>query len=207
MKIPVDEIREKLFQKDKLIVLLLGGILLFVILLPTGKKNRDASGKKDNVTGQQTGSSMKQSEEDTIWKEEECYRKSLEKQLKDILSEMAGVGNVEVMITMKNSQELIVEKDTNVSQKNTTEDDGSGGQRVIHQSENTKTTIYNGEKKASEPFVVKTVYPSVEGVLVVAEGADSGKINSNITDIAKALFGIEAHKVKVVKRKSADRNT
>lgn len=205
MKLPMNEICEKLFQKDKLIVLLLGGILLFVILLPTGKKNRNTTGEKENMQELQTATNTEHAEgKDIIWAEDEIYRKNLEKQLRDILSEMAGVGKVEVMITMKNSEELIVEKDTNVNQKNTTEDDGNGGQRVIHQSENTKTTVFNGEKKSSDPFVVKTLYPSVEGVLVVAEGADSGRINSNITDIAKALFGIEAHKVKVVKRRITD---
>ena len=73
---------------------------------------------------------------------------------------------------------------------------------MISQSESTRTTVYDGEKKSGEPFVVKTVYPSVEGVLVVAQGADSGKMNTNITEIAKALFGVEAHKIKVVKRRT-----
>lgn len=205
MKLQMDEIRDKLLQKDKLIVLLLGGILLFVILLPTGKKDKNTIGKKESIVEQQQGSDMEQqNNENEIWKDEEEYRKNLEKQLKDILSQMAGVGKVEVMITLRNSQELIVEKDESMNRKSTSEDDGNGGQREINQAESAKTTIYNGEKKTGAPFVVKTVYPSVEGVLVVAEGADSGKINSNITDIAKALFGIEAHKVKVVKRKAAD---
>lgn len=47
--------------------------------------------------------------------------------------------------------------------------------------------------------MVKTLTPEIEGVLVVAEGAGSGTVNKNITEIVQALFDVEAHKVKVVK--------
>ncbi len=47
--------------------------------------------------------------------------------------------------------------------------------------------------------MVKTLPPRIEGVLVVAEGAGSGTVSRNIVEIAEALFGVEAHKVKVVK--------
>ena len=42
--------------------------------------------------------------------------------------------------------------------------------------------------------------PKVEGVLVVAEGAGKGNMTSEITQIAQALFGVEAHKVKVLEK-------
>lgn len=51
----------------------------------------------------------------------------------------------------------------------------------------------------NEPFVVKTLLPRVEGVVVVAQGAGTGNINKSITDVVQALFDVEAHKVKVVK--------
>lgn len=38
------------------------------------------------------------------------------------------------------------------------------------------------------------------GVLVVAEGAGKGNMTSEITQIAQALFGVEAHKVKVLEK-------
>ena len=47
--------------------------------------------------------------------------------------------------------------------------------------------------------MVKVYAPKIEGVLVVAEGAGSGTVNRTIADIVQALFGIDAHKVMVVK--------
>ena len=39
---------------------------------------------------------------------------------------------------------------------------------------------------------------------MVAEGAGSGTINRTVTEVVQALFGVEAHKVKVVKMNSAE---
>ena len=50
--------------------------------------------------------------------------------------------------------------------------------------------------------MVKTTSPQVEGVLVVCEGAGVGTVSKNITDAIEVLFGIEPHKIKVVKMKT-----
>ena len=44
----------------------------------------------------------------------------------------------------------------------------------------------------------------VEGVSVVAEGGDSALVQKNISEVIQALFGIEAHKIKVVKMKQEE---
>ena len=64
------------------------------------------------------------------------------------------------------------------------------------------TTVYSTNGSVSEPYVVKTLTPRIEGVLVVAEGAGSGTTNRTISEIVQALFGVEAHKVVVVKMDS-----
>ena len=43
------------------------------------------------------------------------------------------------------------------------------------------------------------ILPEIEGVLVVAEGGDSPRIVSDISDAVKALFQVEAHRIKVIK--------
>ena len=60
-------------------------------------------------------------------------------------------------------------------------------------------TVYQDGSQGT-PFVVKTITPKVEGVLVVAEGAGKGNMTSEITQIAQALFGVEAHKIKVLEK-------
>lgn len=185
----------KWLKKENLIVLVLVGILLFIIALPTKKGGQEAQGQ---TSGAAVAESTGEQEKEGLLSEK-AYVEEMEERLQKILASMAGVGKVQVMITVKSSGELIVEKEHPVSRSATQESDAQGGSRVINQVETKESTVYKTESGSSEPYVVKTLTPEIEGVLVVAEGAGSGTVNKNITEIVQALFDVEAHKVKVVK--------
>lgn len=42
--------------------------------------------------------------------------------------------------------------------------------------------------------------PEIEGVLVIAQGGENAVVVQNITEAIQALFGVEAHKIKIMKR-------
>lgn len=63
-----------------------------------------------------------------------------------------------------------------------------------------KVMITFKEKEVSS-FSSEKYLPEVEGVLIIVKGGDDAKIKSEITDAAKVLFGLEAHKIKVMKMK------
>lgn len=195
---------KKWFRKDNLIVLILAGILLVVIALPT-KDGREAeekglqTGNRDPVQegapdGTETGDPCP----------EEDYAGQLEQKLRDLLSRMEGVGKVRVMITLKSSRELVVEKEQPYLRSSTNETDSQGGNRAVVQMETEENTVYRTDGSVSEPYVVKTLPPRVEGVVVVAEGAGSGTVDRNIVELVQTLFDVEAHKVKVVKMEMAE---
>lgn len=194
---------KKLFRKDNLLVLILVGILLFVIALPTKDSNEKNSGTDEgrgdvlnpSGTGSGSGADTERTEE-TAGLE---YAAALEKRLTEALADMADVGRVRVMITLKSSSELVVERETPVSRSVTTETDAQGGTRTVNTSETGESVVYSTEGSSSTPYVVKTYVPEIEGVLVVAEGAGSGTVNRTVTEIVQALFHIDAHKVMVVK--------
>jgi stage III sporulation protein AG len=73
---------------------------------------------------------------------------------------MEGVGNVKVMITLKES--------------------------------------------ASDLFSEETEEGEVLGVVVVAEGAGRAEVDAKIMTSVEALFGIEAHKISIVKMRSQE---
>lgn len=41
--------------------------------------------------------------------------------------------------------------------------------------------------------------PLIEGVLVIADGGDNAIVIENITEAVQALFGVDTHKIKVMK--------
>ncbi len=188
---------EKWFQRDNLIILVLAGILLAVIALPAKEQNTDPenaiSASEQNI--QQTGYATegKFEEYESLY----AYTAYLEQKLENILADMNGVGKVKVMITLETSKERIVEKDASLNRNTTTENDSAGGSRSIYQSESGEITVYEKDGTEEIPYVKKTILPKISGVLIVAEGAGKGNVTMSITQIAQALFDLEAHKVKV----------
>ena len=49
------------------------------------------------------------------------------------------------------------------------------------------------------PYVIKTLEPIVEGVIVVMEGGGNPTVAAEVTEAVQALFHVEAHKIKVLK--------
>lgn len=189
---------KKWFRKDNLVILILTGVLLVIIALPTrdpreaGEPQTGGDNQVKAPAGESTGiTGQADSDED--------YARQLEQRLRETLSQMEGVGKVRVMITLRSSQELVVEKEQPYLRSSTNENDAQGGNRSINQMETEENTVYRTDGNVSEPYVVKTLPPQVEGVVVVAEGAGSGTVNRTIVEMVQALFGVEAHKVKVVK--------
>lgn len=182
----------KWFQKDNLIILVLAGILLLVINLPTEKKQDES---KKNMT--EAGTMVSAAEERRFGDLYE-YTEYLEEKLETLLVNMKGVGRVKVMITLETSEEQVVEKDEPITRDNTTETDTQGGNRVIYKSDSGQETVFMKQGSDEIPYVSKTVLPQIEGVLVIAQGAGQGSNSLKISEIVQALFGVEAHKVKVV---------
>ena len=127
------------------------------------------------------------------------YASREEGKLERILGQVEGIGKVKVMITLASSEERMTLQDTDNTESSTDEQDSNGGSRqqeeYILKSENVIISSEGNEY----PYVVQVNSPKIEGVAVVAEGADSGKKDSEIIDAVVALFSIEPHKIKVMK--------
>ena len=195
----------KTLRKDQLLIVLLSGVLLLIIAFPVDNKKTESA---EPIGEQNTGLNLfGETEEETVIKpedaQEESYTDEMEKKLEQVLSNVEHVGKVEVLITLKASEEKVVEKDTPVNRSNTEEQDSEGGSRSIKNVEAQETTIYETDSGKSTPYVVKTTSPQVEGVVVVCEGAGVGSVSKNITGAIEVLFGIEPHKIKVVKMKTS----
>lgn len=179
----VENISIKKMKKNQILILFLCGVLLMIIAMPV-KENEE-----ENL---EIVKSLSDSDSTQ-------YAKYLEHELERILSQMEGAGNVSCMVTLSQSAEQIIEKDMDISDENITESDSQGGTRTTNQSSRSEVTIYNGEENGS-PYVSKEISPKVEGVLVIAEGGDNAVVVKNITESLQALFGIESHKIRIVKK-------
>lgn len=152
--------------------------------------------EKDSVADEPRGENIEVSDNTQ-------YAQYLEQKLEQILSEMEGAGKVMCMVTLSQSAEHVIEKDMEISDDVVTESDSQGGTRTTNQSLRSETTIYS-ENENGSPYVSKEISPKVEGVLVIAEGGDNAVVVKNITESVQALFGIESHKIRIVKKEGVN---
>ena len=173
----------------RLILLVLAGVMLLVFSLPEGKNRETTS----------TGKMTAQNGEELALDAMETYAKKQEQSTEEILSRVAGIGKVKVKLTLAASEERVPLQDNDTTEEDTKEEDSGGGNRDISRYETKKESILIQKDGEDSPYVVQITAPSVEGVVVVAQGAASAKIQREIIEAIQALFPIEAHKIKVMK--------
>ncbi len=179
---------KKLLTPDKLVTGILFGALLIVIAMPA------KPGKNKNQGEEKTGQT---SEQEAFDDTDAMYVLDLENRLKETLSLVSGIGKVEVMITLKATGEAVLNKDAPFRRENTSENDGTAVKQQ-NSYECQEETVLVEEEGDTRPFVLKSFYPEIEGVLVVAQGADQPAVKNEIIEAAQVLFGVEAHKVEVL---------
>lgn len=182
----MQKIKEKKLKRSDWLILVLAGILILIIALPTdtrGKKQAEEA--KENIS----------KENNTM----EASKDEIEQKLEDILEKIDGAGEVKVMITYQDSGTQVVEKDKNTSANSVEESDSTGGVRSTKEQQLQESTVYEEVDAGNTPFVSKELLPKVEGILIVASGGDNQKVKQNISEAVLALFQVEAHRIKIVK--------
>ena len=95
----------------------------------------------------------------------------------------------------------MVEKDQQSTHQTTKEADSQGETRESEEKSLDKTPVYSqGTDGTQIPYVSKENAPEVEGILVIADGGGNAVVAKNLTEAVQALFGVEAHKIKIMKR-------
>lgn len=133
------------------------------------------------------------------------YEAVLERRVKEVLNRVDGVGAVDVLIVLKSSEERVYRTDGKSSHATTREQDSSGGSREIDEQQEERSTVLSSggggmDGSGSGPLLEKELRPEISGIIISAEGGGSPAVQAEITGAMEALFGLPAHKIKVLKR-------
>lgn len=121
----------------------------------------------------------------------------LKKELKTMLSQIKGIGKVDLMINFQCSEEYIPAEEKNTSKSVTNEKDNEGGERKITQDTDGTKIVVSTDGNTTKPVMLKRINPKVEGVIIVAEGAEDEKVKKDIVLAVSSLFGIPNYKIQV----------
>ncbi len=201
--------------KDKWLFLLTAGVILCILAFPAErlfgqeqslkkKEERDwlhGDGAGDGSAVFTGGDGLPAGAREVSAKaEEESYEAELERRIKEILSHVEGVGEVDVMVVLESSSEKIWQSDGSSSTSLTDEKDSGGGSRRIENRETEHSTVLVSESGKTEPMLTKELRPQISGIIISASGGGSPAVQAEISAAMEALFGLPAHKIKVLKR-------
>jgi len=121
----------------------------------------------------------------------------LARQLEEILSLVAGAGEVRVMLTIGNASRYFAQN-TQENASVTIEEDSEGGVRNVESTNLSVTYVMVRQTDGSEaPLLLTEVAPNIEGVIIVAQGGQDAAVRAALTHAVQALLGVAAHRVQV----------
>lgn len=113
--------------------------------------------------------------------ETELYITSLEEKLSGVLSKVDGAGKVSVMITVSSGIRTEIAKEEKTS------------------SENGKTVTTSSPILVSgKPIVLTEIYPEINGVLIVAKGADDVRVKMALLNATTTTLGVSCDKIQIL---------
>lgn len=116
-------------------------------------------------------------------------QRDLETEMADILGMMSGVGQVRVMLTMESEGEQQLAQDTELSYRG----DSAAPEDYSRRSE----TVLVDDGSGDAAVVVRTMYPTYRGALVVCQGGGQPDVKLAVTEAVAALTGLPADRITV----------
>ena len=155
-----------LLQKYKY-VLLISMIGLTFMLLPSGNSAKD----------------------DKSTEPCEVQNSSVQAELENILSCMQGAGEVKVLLTEQEGEEMIYQKDEDSSSSETAN------------SLQTKVVTVTDSERNEKGLVQKIIPPRYRGAIILCQGADDPALKLAITNAVSKITGLGTDKIAVLKMK------
>lgn len=108
----------------------------------------------------------------------------LERRMEAALSEINGVGEATVVLTLRSSGEEVLAQDTS---------EGTSSDR--------ETVIVSTGSGTEEAVSVKTIYPEFQGALVICEGAGNASVKLEVLQAVSAITGLSSDQISICQRK------
>lgn len=114
---------------------------------------------------------------------------TLEERLEQILSTIEGAGEVCVLLTIAEGEQVVYQSDIDTSRSGTDEDVRS------------KTVLITDDQRGEKGLVQQTNPPNYLGVVISCQGADDPVVQLAIVDAVSTATGLGADRITVMKMK------
>lgn len=176
-------------KKTENLIFLLIILIVTVVAINFIWKDEESNTNSSNISNKKLAST----EEEKLTQTD-----TLEMKLEHILSNIDGVGNVDVLITYNETEEIVPIYNKTDKKSVTNETDSAGGVRVTEETDAQQEVVYQND----EIIVQKTISPKIEGAIITATGANNANVKANIISAVEAATGLATHKIQVFEKKN-----
>lgn len=194
---------QKLTKSNYLIILgCIGVILLIVSQWFSNPKQPNVSDGNPLVQteAKQSENVSSPNTSDPLIELEQAYQTDLAA----MLEEVDGISNVEVMVNLEATSEIIYEKNLIVGTQTTIESDQGGGTRNIDDLTEEQQIVIIRQGDQEVPLVVQSRKPTVRGVLVVASGVEQIQIKEWAIEAVSRVLDVPPHRVSIMPRSKGE---
>ena len=163
-------------QNGKLKILLIGLVLGIILLLFGGEWKRIFMPGDDAASAKPSEAAGEGAELLSM----ESYRKALEERIASICSRVRGAGQVYAVVNLAGGYEYVYATDKKVTSG------GETNEHIIIGSGNDERVVYLTER-----------VPEILGIGVVCQGGHDPQVQSEMTALLSAAFGVGSHKIYV----------
>lgn len=200
----IEKIKEKLqnlFKHDAhkqkwkyvIAVLLIGVLLIFV-----SNMMQPSSQNQFEIEEDQEVASNQEEEEDSFVDDVEEMEVHYEKTLQEMLNEISGVSEVDIMINIDSTNVQVYEKDLITGTQTTDELDKNGGERQVEDETKETKIVFVRKGDQEVPVLVQTKKPEVRGVFIIAKGAGNATVKKWIVESVSRVLDVPSYKISVM---------
>jgi len=180
--------------KNKKVLLILGGVGVLLLLNPLTLIQSQSPG----ITPKQAESVVVNTEQSALNQYESMYEQKLE----EILNTVKGISDVQVMVTIDSSEEMVFAQNTQENEQTQGETDTKGGKRDVTQIDKQGNIVMVKQNGREEPVVIKTIKPKIRGVVVAAQGVEQVRAQALITEAVQRALDVPPHRISIVPKKA-----
>lgn len=187
-------------QKILLLFLVGTGILLFSSFLSVEKEPMPPPLTDQNDVSEgveQPAFSPGKKDDYTI----QDFENMFETRLEEMLVEVVGIEDVEVMVNLDSTPEMVIATNVDAQNQTTRETDRQQATRHIEDQSKQEQVVLVRDDSGDRPVIIKTVKPKVRGVLVVAKGADNMQVKAWIVEAVQRVLDVPPHKISILPKK------
>lgn len=116
---------------------------------------------------------------------------AFEERLAQTLGRIDGVGRVQLTLSLNATEEAVYAADVRQSQ--------TSAETALYES---NLSIVSDGSYGQQPILVKNIYPTFRGALVLCDGADNDRVRLAVTEAVSTMCGVGSDKVTVLKMRS-----